>query len=82
MGLGYRGNDAWRDMSEYVVHFTKGADASAGYDTLLRILWSGVITELLTDFARFKVEAYGKPWFAVGRCRLVPGPAAVHEGAP
>ena len=23
MSLGYRGNDEWRDMSEYVVHFTK-----------------------------------------------------------
>ncbi len=24
MALGYRGNPAWRDMSEYVVHFTHG----------------------------------------------------------
>jgi hypothetical protein len=43
MALGYRGNADWRDMSEYVVHFTKGADGSNGYDTLLRILWTGAI---------------------------------------
>jgi hypothetical protein len=25
MVFGYRGNRNWRDMSEYVVHFTKGS---------------------------------------------------------
>lgn len=43
MGLGYQGNADWRDMSEYVVHFTKGSDGSDAYDTMMRILWLGAI---------------------------------------
>jgi hypothetical protein len=37
--LGYRNNASWRDMSEYVVHFTKDGDRSA-YEVMLSILWS------------------------------------------
>jgi hypothetical protein len=41
--MSYRGHADWRDMSEYVVHFTKQtADANA-YDAMLSILWSGEI---------------------------------------
>ena len=43
MGLGYRGNDTWRDMSEYVVHFTSGADGSDGYDAVMGILGCGLM---------------------------------------
>lgn len=39
MPLGYRGNPNWRDMSEYVVHFTKDSDQSA-YNVMLSILSS------------------------------------------
>ena len=35
--LGYRGNPAWRDMSEYVVHFCRTRDA------LINIMTSGAI---------------------------------------
>lgn len=43
MVLGFRGNAAWRDMSEYLVHFTKGTDGADGYQALLGILGSGTI---------------------------------------
>jgi hypothetical protein len=39
MPLGYRNNPDWRDMSEYVVHFTKDGDESA-YDSMMSILSS------------------------------------------
>lgn len=38
MPLGYRGNPSWRDMSEYVVHFTKDSSARSAYDVMLTIL--------------------------------------------
>ncbi len=38
MALGYRGNPAWRDMSEYLVHFTRADDGGASArDVLLQI---------------------------------------------
>lgn len=40
MPLGYRNNETWRDMSEYVVHFTKDGERSA-YEQMLSILASG-----------------------------------------
>jgi hypothetical protein len=43
MAFGYRGNDTWRDMSEFVVHFTSGGDDSDGYNDVIDILGSGVI---------------------------------------
>jgi Putative abortive phage resistance protein AbiGi, antitoxin len=39
--LGYRGNPAWRDMSEYVVHFTRDTYDLSAPDTLYVILNSG-----------------------------------------
>jgi hypothetical protein len=39
VSLGYRNNPDWRDMSEYVVHFTKDGEQSA-YDQMLSILGS------------------------------------------
>jgi hypothetical protein len=36
--LGYRGNSDWRDMSEYVVHFTKASGGQDAYQTMLSIL--------------------------------------------
>lgn len=41
MGLGYRGNASWRDMSEYAVHFTKATDGEDAYHVMLRILPEG-----------------------------------------
>lgn len=44
MGLGYRGNENWRDMSEYVVHFTKDDEVGHGaYDVMLTILYEGTL---------------------------------------
>lgn len=36
--LGSRGHGGWLDLSDYVVHFTKGGE-SAGYSTVMSILW-------------------------------------------
>ena len=36
--LGYRGNPAWRDMSEYVVHFTRDVGDRSASETLYVIL--------------------------------------------
>lgn len=41
MALGYRGNAAWRDMSEYVVHFVKETPDQGPYDVMMSILHSG-----------------------------------------
>lgn len=41
MALGYRGNASWRDMSEYVVHFTKDLVGTSAYDSMLGILSEG-----------------------------------------
>lgn len=38
MELGYRGNPTWRDMSEYVVHFTRDTPEQSAYDTMMSIL--------------------------------------------
>ena len=40
MTLGYRGHDDWRDMSEYVVHFTRGHESDDGYESSIQILGS------------------------------------------
>ena len=40
--LGYAGHPEWRDMSEYVVHFTKDPEGTGdGYRTMLSILSQG-----------------------------------------
>ena len=41
--LGYRGNRTWRDMSDYVVHFTRDTDQGSAYDNMLSILSQGVL---------------------------------------
>jgi len=41
MSLGYRGNPSWRDMSDYVVHFTKDTEQNTAYDNMMSILWGG-----------------------------------------
>ena len=41
--MGYRGHDDWRDMSDYVVHFTKLNNGVSSYDGMLGILASGKI---------------------------------------
>lgn len=46
MALGYRGNDAWRDMSEYVVHFTRGSESDDGYGSAIKILSSATVKAL------------------------------------
>lgn len=38
MTLGYRGHPDWRDMSEFVVHFTKASDDRCALDSLCAIL--------------------------------------------
>lgn len=38
MALGYRGNPSWRDMSEYVVHFTKDRSEVNAYSAMMSIL--------------------------------------------
>ena len=43
MALGYRGNDLWRDMSEYVVHFTKDDGKTDPYKTIMSILFGRVL---------------------------------------
>jgi Putative abortive phage resistance protein AbiGi, antitoxin len=44
MGLGYRGNENWRDMSEYLVHFTKDDEVGhSAYDIMLMILGTGTL---------------------------------------
>ena len=43
MILGYRGNPDWRDMSEFVVHFTKASDDGSALDNLCSILADGKI---------------------------------------
>lgn len=39
--LGYRGRATWRDMSEYVVHFTKDSLGQSSYQNMMTILHSG-----------------------------------------
>lgn len=39
MALGFRGHSAWRDMSEYVVHFTKDDGTADPYRTMMSILF-------------------------------------------
>lgn len=46
MALGYRGHGDWRDMSEYVVHFTRGSDSDDGYGSAIEILGSAAVTAL------------------------------------
>lgn len=40
---GYREHADWRDMSDFVVHFTKDYDGRTAYDNSLSILYDGVI---------------------------------------
>jgi hypothetical protein len=40
--LGAHGHPDWLDLSEFVVHFTKGDDDS-GYNTIMSILWARVL---------------------------------------
>jgi hypothetical protein len=47
--LGSRGNPGWLDLSDYVVHFTKGGDAAA-YDAIMSILWHQVLRRGETPF--------------------------------
>lgn len=35
--------DNWDDMSNYVVHFTKGGEGENDYGTMMSIYWSGVL---------------------------------------
>jgi hypothetical protein len=44
MALGYRGNPEWRDMSDFVVHFTKGAVNKSPIAVLSSILASRTLT--------------------------------------
>lgn len=41
--MGYRGHDDWRDMSDYVVHFTRAFDGVSAYDGMMGILSAGRI---------------------------------------
>lgn len=43
MVLGYRGHQRWRDMSDYLVHFTGGTDNATPLDNLASILADGGI---------------------------------------
>jgi hypothetical protein len=40
--LGTRGHASWLDVSDYVVHFTKGNDDTA-YQTKMAIIWEGLL---------------------------------------
>lgn len=44
MPMGYRGHTNWRDMSEYVVHFTKDTPESAAYSSMISILYKRVVS--------------------------------------
>jgi len=48
--LGYRGRPTWRDMSEYVVHFTKDSPGQSAYQNMMTILHSG---QLIPGEARY-----------------------------
>lgn len=37
----YRGHQHWRDMSDYIVHFTKDDGGQSAYDAMLSILATG-----------------------------------------
>ena len=41
--MGYRGHDDWRDMSDYVVHFTKENEGASAYECMLAILATRLI---------------------------------------
>ena len=41
--MGYRGHADWRDMSDYVVHFTKDNAGVSAYDSMISVLASGNI---------------------------------------
>jgi hypothetical protein len=41
--MGYRGHDEWRDMSDFVVHFTRDHDGRTAYQNSLSILGCGII---------------------------------------
>jgi len=40
--LGAYGHRDWQDLSEFVVHFTKGSDKD-GYDAIISILWQRIL---------------------------------------
>jgi hypothetical protein len=60
MPLGYRGNEAWRDMSEYVVHFTRDSDRSA-LENMLAILGSQRLVPGGAFGAGRRLDATGAP---------------------
>jgi hypothetical protein len=43
VAVGYRGHDDWRDMSDYVVHFTKPDGDMTSYRAMTNILATGRI---------------------------------------
>jgi hypothetical protein len=60
MVLGYRGHADWRDMSDYVVHFTKGDTDDLSKETLARIIADGEVkamTEVGLAKDMYMVEA-------------------------
>src|SRR5262245_7804519 len=60
MPLGYRGNASWRDMSEYVVHFTKDVgESTSAYSSMLSILSAGEIGSYTRFGAARSLDALG-----------------------
>jgi hypothetical protein len=41
--VGYRGHDDWRDMSDYLVHFTKSSEGVTAFGAMTKILAGGYI---------------------------------------
>jgi len=60
MPIGYRGHVDWRDMSEYVVHFTKDEPGSSAYSSMLSILSSGKLSARSRFGAARGLDALGE----------------------
>lgn len=55
--MGYRGHDDWRDMSEYVVHFTKPTSERTPYESSISILYHREIRAVTAFGAARKLDA-------------------------
>jgi hypothetical protein len=61
MPLGYRGNPSWRDMSEYVVHFSKDdPPTTSAYSVMLSILASGTVKSINRFGSARNLDALGE----------------------
>jgi hypothetical protein len=81
--MGYRGHDGWKDMSDFVVHFTKPPAADMGASTGLGASGGGLHTWLAEQRTQDRSGYY--PWIEIlgeGRLRVGEKPLGAARSHP